>query len=343
MGNRATRVTMADVARLAGVSSTTVSHVINRTRYIDPRTEDAVRAAIEQTGYSSDGIARSLRTGTTETVGLAMSALSNPYFADFVHAIEREISDSGFSMVLTDTHDDPEREQRAVSEILSHRVDGLILAPTVLSGGLLEKLSTRGVPTVIIDRIPAGAIPSGMDAIGAENREPIARLVDHLAGMGHRHIGLVSANPNLSSMVEREEGFRLGMARNGLSVNSADLFIVAHGSERDHLESLQRALASPERPTALVVANNEMTISTMKTLRANGISVPDGIALVVFDDFEWSDHFHPRLTAMAQPAAEIGKRAVQLLFERIQDPSLPSRVIRLEPEFRHRDSCGPHD
>ena len=161
-------VTMSDVARVAQVSATTVSHVINQTRKVDPETEKAVRDAIELTGYFGDGIARSLRKGTTETIGLAMSAISNPYFGDVVHAIERRISGAGYTLLLVDTHDESERERRVVRDLMSHRVDAMILAPSDDSDSLLDALSKRGIPTVLIDRVPART-RAGMDATASSH------------------------------------------------------------------------------------------------------------------------------------------------------------------------------
>ncbi|MFC0528997.1 LacI family DNA-binding transcriptional regulator [Phytohabitans kaempferiae] len=328
------------MARVAGVSSSTVSHVINNTRYISPSTRKAVLDAIESTGYLADGIARSLRTGTTQSIGLAMSALSNTYFAAFVHAIEKEISRSGFSLVLADTHDDPEREARAVQEILALRVDGMIVAPTNGSVAALDKLAAHNVPTILIDRVPPDPLRRGMDAIGVENAEPTAQLVDHLAEIGHSRIAFVGPNSALSTTRERLEGFREGLRRNGIEAD--DELITSGGTPENPTPArIAQLFDLEDPPTAIVAGNNEMTISVMQQLRGHGRRVPDDVALVCFDDFEWADLFAPRLTAMAQPADEIGRRAVQMLFERLKDRDLESRVVRLPPTFEHRDSCGP--
>lgn len=331
---------MADVGRVAGVSGSTVSHVINNSRFISPQTRQAVLNAIESTGYLSDGIARSLRTGSTQSIGLALSPLSNPYFGSFVHAIEKEISRSGFSLVLADTHDNPEREARAVQEILAHRVDAMIVAPANGSVAVLDKLATRKIPTVLLDRVPAGSMRAGMDAIGVENAEPTAQLVDHLAELGHSRIAFVAPNVALSTTRERSDGFQEGLRRNGLTVDQA--LMTSGGTPDDPTPDAIRGLFDlADPPTAIVAGNNEMTISVMRELRRLGLRVPDDVAFVCFDDFEWADLFQPRLTAMAQPSETIGRRAVKMLFERLEEPELEPRVIRLPPVFEHRDSCGP--
>ena len=161
-------ITMADVARVAGVSTSTVSHVVNGTRKVSQETEQVVREAIHTTGYTHDRIARSLATGKTRTIGLAMSAISNPYFAELAHAIEQEATRAGYTMLLADTHDESERELRAIRDLLGRRVDGVLLAPSAQPTAALELLRTRAVPTVLIDRF----VPVELDQIATENIAP---------------------------------------------------------------------------------------------------------------------------------------------------------------------------
>lgn len=327
-------VTMSDVARVAGVSATTVSHVINKTRRIEPETERAVLAAIEQTGYLNDRVARSLRTGKTMTIGLAISAISNPYFADVVHAIERTVSANGHSLLLADTHDDPAHELRAVTDLLAHRPDGVLIAPSSDPQTALDRIASRRIPTVLIDRLHPTTGSWPFDAIGVENVEPTAQLVEHLAGQGHRRIAMVAGKEGLQTTVERIEGFRLGMRRCGLPCDDAD---IAHGAE-DAGAAVDALLALPDPPTALVMGNNQATIDSLRRLAERGIRVPEDLALACFDDFPWADLFHPRLTAMRQPVDQLGSQAVTLLFERMRNPEMPSRQVRLQPELVVRDS-----
>ena len=207
---------MAQVARAAGVSQSTVSHVINATRPIRPDTEHAVRQAIERTGYTNDGIARSLRTGQTHLLGLAISAISNPYFGEVVQAMERESVRAGYALLLVDTHDDAEAEQRALSQLLMRRVDGIVLATAASSAAGLEHLACRRLPTLVFDRIPREVEHLGMHALGVENAEPVAQLVGHLAQQGHGGIGMVAGLAGLSTTEERVEGYRPGLRHNDL-------------------------------------------------------------------------------------------------------------------------------
>jgi LacI family transcriptional regulator, galactose operon repressor len=324
---------MADVAQAAGVSVTTVSHVVNKTRRVNPETEAAVQAAIEATGYIPDQVARSIRTGGTRTIGCAISAMSNPYFAEVVHGVERAAARAGYSLLLTDTHDDPEGQTRAVATLLSRRVDAVVLAPSHDASAVIGQVTQRDLPIVLIDRF----FDAPVDQIGSENIEPTAQLVDHLASLGHRRIGLVAGRDGLATTAERLEGFRIGLRRNKLRI-SPDL--IASGANLEARGVAQRFLAKPKPPTALVVGSNRMTIGVMRAIRDCGLSVPGDIALVAFDDFEWADLFHPRLTAVAQATAEMGERSVEMILERLADRALEPRRERLPAVFVHRESCG---
>lgn len=332
-------VTMSDVARVAQVSATTVSHVINKTRRVDPVTEEAVRAAIKETGYFGDGIARSLRKGTTQTIGLAMSAISNPYFGDVVHAIERRVSRAGYTLLLVDTHDEPERERRVVRDLLSRRVDAMILAPSGDSEALFDVLSDRAIPTVLIDRVPSVKRP-GIDAIGVVNDEPNARLIDHLASHGHTRIGTITSSPNLTTTIERLQGYWDGVRRNDLS-HDPDLVQTGIIGSADNTDAaLGALLALPSPPTAIVMGNNQVTIGTMEALQRRHLDVPADIALAAFDDFAWSHLFRPRLTAVAQPTDALGDEAVSLLLDRLDNRDAPPVHRRLDPTLVIRESCG---
>ncbi|HZB23988.1 MAG TPA: LacI family DNA-binding transcriptional regulator [Gaiellaceae bacterium] len=327
--------TMADVARVAGVSVSTVSHVVNGTRNVSEQAERAVRDAIHATGYTHDRIARSLATGRTRTIGLAMSAISNPYFAELAHAVEQEAARGGYTLLLADTHDEPERELRATRDLLGRRVDGVILAPSGQPEAALELLRQRGMPTVLIDRFA----PADLDQIATENVAPTAMLVEHLAELGHERIGIVAGLAGLATSEERIEGYRRGLESSSLQFDP-ELVVRGDSAAAPARAAVHRLLRLERPPTALVVTNNRMTIGVMRALRDASLSVPDDIALVAFDDFEWADLFHPRLTTIAQATTQIGEQAVTMLLTRLANPDLFARKVRLEPRFVHRESCG---
>ncbi len=333
--------TMADVARHAGVSVATVSHVLNDTRPVLPHTRQAVLDAIDQLGYTPNTLARSLVTSRTRSIGLAVSAIRNPYFTEILQGVEAAALEQGYSLLLADPHDDPAHERKVAQLLHERRVDGMIVAPSADPGGLLAYLIRHRVPAVLLDRTvdaPADGVPR-FDQVCAENAEPMARLVTHLADLGHRRIALVAGLPGLSTTAERITGYRQGLAAAGLPYDEA---LLAHGDSESagagRATTALLSLATP--PTALVTGNNVMTLGALHALRAHGLTVPDDIALCCFDDFAWADLFSPRLTAVAQPGRDIGARAVRVLLERLAAPDRPARTVRLPCTFVHRTSCG---
>jgi LacI family transcriptional regulator len=336
--------TMADVARSAGVSVATVSHVLNDTRPVLPGTRQAVLSAIEELGYTPNTLARSLVTSRTRSIGLAVSAISNPYFTEILQGVEAGALEHGYSLLIADPHDDPEHELKVVQLLHERRVDGMIVAPSVDPAALVAYLGRHSVPTVFLDRVVETPPddPSPFDQVCAENLEPTAQLVTHLAGLGHRRIGLVAGLPGLSTTGERIAGYRYGLAAAGLPYDER---LLAHGDSEsaaaEQATATLLSLAAP--PTALVTANNAMTIGALRALRERGLSVPGDLALCCFDDFAWADLFEPRLTAIAQPSKDIGTEAVRLLLDRLAAPDRTARVLRLPCAFVHRTSCGCPD
>ncbi|MGW5089377.1 LacI family DNA-binding transcriptional regulator [Streptomyces sp. 067-1] len=334
--------TMADVARSAGVSVATVSHVLNGTRPVLPHTRRAVLDAVEELGYTPNTLARSLVTSRTRSIGLAVSAISNPYFTEILQGVEASALEHGYGLLIADPHDDPGHERKVVQLLHERRVDGVIVAPSADPRDLVAYLARHRVPAVFLDRmvdVPEAEDAPPFDQVCAEGAEPTAGLVGHLAGLGHRRIGLVAGRPGLSTTRERMTGYRHGLAAAGLPFDERLLVhgdSEAAGGER----AAARLLSLAVPPTALVTANNAMTIGALRAVRERGLSVPRDLALCCFDDFAWADLFSPRLTAVAQPSRDIGARAVRLLLERLAEPGRPGRTVRLPCSLVHRTSCG---
>ncbi|MFI8988481.1 LacI family DNA-binding transcriptional regulator [Streptomyces antimycoticus] len=327
--------TMVDVARRAGVSVATVSHVLNETRPVRPDTRKAVLDAIDDLEYIPNTLARSLVTARTRSIGLAVSAISNPYFTEILQGVESSALEQGYGLLIADPHDDPEHERKVVRLLHERRVDGVIVAPSAEPAGLLEYLAGRKIPAVFLDRLVGDA----HDQVCAENTRPVEQLVQHLAGLGHTRIGLVAGLPGLSTTTERIAGYRAGLERHGLPFRPG-LLAEGHSEARGAEDAVHRLLASSAPPTAIITANNAMTIGALRALRTAGLSVPDDLALVCFDDFSWADVFSPGLTAISQPSREVGATAVRLLLDRLENPGRPPRTVRLPCAFVHRTSCG---
>ena len=324
---------MADIARLSGVSVTTVSHVINRTRAVREETEAAVLAAAGQLGYQASAAGGA----SGRVLGVASSAFSNPSFGDLLHGIEQVATRNGYSLLLSDTHDDASTELRAMTELIDNRVAAVLLAPSPTPAAALAYAKGRGVPVVLLDR----KADADVDQVGSDNSDSVGVLLDHLAGLGHTRIAMISGMPGLSTTEECIEGFRRAAARHGITLNEGSV-VSGQGADEGSEATMIRLMTSAHPPTAVVTGNNRATIGAMRATRQLGIEVPRDVALVGYDDFDWADLFHPRLTVIAQPTTQIGESAVDLAIARILDPDRSPRRLTLATTFVHRESCGCH-
>ncbi len=326
---------MTAVARVAGVSIATVSYVVNGTRPVREETRRRVEEAIARTGYTPNSLARSLAMSSTSSIGVVVSAITNPFFAGVLAGVDQAAVRAGLTLLLADSHDEPEREYEVVRSLRQRRVDGVILAASVSPGRTLDHLRESRTPTVLVDRV----VDDRFDQIGPENEEATASLVDHFTALGHTRIGLIGGKSGLGTSRERLTGYRLGLTRGGLPYDPS---LVADGNSDipGGRAAMERLLAAGTPPTAVIVGNNAMVIGAMQALRTAGLIIPQDMALVSYDDLPGADLFDPPLTAFAQPTGTLGERAVQLLLERLADPDAPPRVERLRPRLTHRRSCG---
>jgi LacI family transcriptional regulator len=327
---------MEDVARAANVSMSTVSHVLNGTRKVNAETAAAVKEAMQRVGYVPNTLARALAGAASSTIGVAISALTNHYFSETVRAIEAECARHGLMMFFVDTHDDPEQELKVVQGLHQRQVDGIVLAPTRDPRlRTIEYLRVNKIPAVLVDR----SIPCEFDQVGVENKRSSMELVSHLIGHGHHCIGLVSGAPGLSTTEERVAGYKAALKKAGLPIDEK-LIRCGESTLEPARVATKHLLSLDAPPTAIMAANNLMTIGAMHALRDAHIDVPKKMALVGFDDFDWADYFSPRLTVVAQPLEELGARSVQLLMKRIKGPAEDPRIVKLTPSLKVRNSCG---
>jgi LacI family transcriptional regulator len=327
---------MDDVAKAAKVSVTTVSHVLNGTRKVNPDTEKVVRTAIQEVGYIQNSLARSLAMSATSTIGVAIPTFSNHYFSEVVRSIESECMKNGLMMLFSDTHDDPDQELKIVQAFHQRRVDGVVLAPADDGRlGSLAYLRENKMPTVIVDHL----LSQGFDQVGLKNKQAAQELVTHLIEHGHKRIGFVSGAAWNSTSAERLDGYRTALRAAGLPYE--EKLVCCGESAIDPARGATRQLLSLDpRPTAIMTSNNLMTIGAMHALREANIDVPREMAFVGFDDFDWADLFNPRLTVVSQPLEEIGAKALNLLIKRIKNPEGNRQTIRLPSTLRIRNSCG---
>jgi len=328
--------TIVDVARRAGVSVSTVSHVVNRTRHVNADTARLVEEAIAFVRFRPNALARSLKRASTDSVGIAMSVISNPYFSDVICAIEAECARLGLMVFLSDTQDDPAQELKVVQALHQRRVDGIILAASAdPQSHAVNYLNDNRIPFVLVDRF----VSNRFDQVGVQNKSAMQLIVAHLIGHGHKRIGFIAGPSGFSTARERTEGYKGALKAAGLPYDEA-LVVAANVSTESAALSTRTLFDLPDPPTALAAGNHLTTIGAMHALRELGLRVPDDVALVGFDDFEWADYFEPRLTVIAQPRREIGREAASLLIERIGALDGARKTIRLKPRLVLRSSCG---
>ncbi|WP_395401973.1 LacI family DNA-binding transcriptional regulator [Arthrobacter sp. UC242_113] len=327
--------TIVDVASLAGVSTSTVSHVLNETRHVEPETKARVMDAVQATGYRRDALARSMRRARTDSIGLVVSDAGEPAFADMVHGVEEAAAQHGLSLLLANSAEDPARERAAVEALLDRRVDGLIIARAAgSSAGLLERIRGEKKPLVLLDRLA----DLDVDQVGVNNRSAMAALVEHLADRGHERIMLVSGDLRVSSLRERHDGFRAAMQRLGLKAREGLLCdgTVTAAATFDRVRAL--LATGPKRPTAILACSTLLAAGALRAVQHEGLRVPGNMAFATFDGFTYSDLFQPQITTVRQPAFQLGESAVSLLLRRLESPSAPTRTLRLESEIEFRRS-----
>ncbi len=353
------RLTIADVARKAGVSTATVSHVINNTRFVSDETRQKVEDAIAALGYAPSAVARSLVTNVSQIIGVVVSDVTNPFFPAMVRGIEEKTLASRYNMLLGNTDEDPVREEDIVRLMTRQRVDGLIIAPTGVRCPPLIALAETGVPIVQVDRTsPALSAP----LVAVDNEEGAYQAVKYLIRLGHLRIACLVGIEAISTQIERLNGWKRALCEAGLPADEnlvvrADprfygtlsdaagaIAPIRPAPDRGKLASvddvLQDLLESLRPPTAVFAVTNQLALGTLYALRARGLRFPDDISLVSFDDPDWAPLFSPPLTTVRQPAYRLGQAAADLLLHMINhEPAEPP--ARLRVVLMKRRSSGP--
>src|SRR3954452_20953326 len=331
-------VTISDVARRAGVSSMTVSRVINASARVRPETRLRVEHAISELGYVPSRLARGLSAQRTGTVAVIVPDVANPFFTLIVRGAEDVARRAGYRMILCDTRSDLAIEREVIEEMIAHRVEGMAIAP-VSDGSRahLRRVAKFGVPFVLIDRTVPGV---RSDAIVGDNAGGARELVEHLVSLGHRRIGFVVEEDDVSTARERYAGYLDGLRRAHIELD--DRLVVRTTADPDGGRvGMEQLLALAERPTAVFTVNNLVALGAIEAVRAEGLEVPDDMALVCFDDIEYASRLYPFLTVMEQPAETLGSLGPELLLQRVEGRlSGDERLVVLPAQFKVRRSCG---
>ncbi len=312
-------VGIKDVAKAAGVSAATVSRVLGHGP-VSADLKEKVEAAIRATGYRPNLSARRLRSQHSRTIGLVVSDIRNPFFTTLSRAVEDAAYRAEMRVVLCNTDENPDREAMYLRLMQEERITGLIYAPTRKGAAALATMDFE-FPVVLVDR----SGPSGEhDAVVIDNQGAAARLVDHLVGNGHRRIFGLFGNTS-STAVERHEGYRAAMTAHGLLPDAVFVAPDDHAAAA----ALEARLSGGDRPDAVVCSNSLMLLGIYRALRAAGLDTPRDLAVAGFDNETWTELVGPGLTVIEQPVTDIGRTAMDLLFERLRVPEMaPRKVVR---------------
>lgn len=329
---------MKDVAKRARVSVSTVSHVLNGTRKVSAATRGEVLAAVEELSYRPNLLAKGLKTRRTFTIGLLISDIQNAFFTSVVRGVEDVALSRGYHLFLCNTDEDASREDEYVTELAKKRVDGLMVAPSAPRDNHARRLRAEGVPFVFVDREVEG-VEAGV--VSVDNAMGTQLIAEHLVGLGHERIGMISGPLDKASGYERYTGLRGALSDLGAGLDDA---LVRFGDFRTSSgrEGAEELMGLPSPPTALVTANNQMTLGALLAVAGMGLRVPADVSVVGFDDPEWAPITDPPLTTIAQPTYQMGVRAAEMLLDRIEDGSEqePEKVL-LEPWLIVRESTAP--
>jgi LacI family transcriptional regulator len=329
--------TMSDVAERAGVSKATVSHVLNNTRFVEEATRQRVMQAIAELGYRPSAAARSLKTNRTQTIGVIVSDASNYFFAEVLRGIEDVLRPQNYSIIVCNTSEILERESNYLDLLLRQRVDGIIAAATSQRWDVLSEAEIQHTPVVFVDRTF-----EGLDEpyVGVDNAGGARQGTKFLIECGHRKIGILAGFQRLSSMRERLAGFSQALKEYEITLPD-DWVSYSELSIEGGREAMKQILSLPERPTAVFINNNLLSLGALLAVKELGLHCPEDIAIVSFDDHPWAAVSDPPLTVIRQPALEVGRKAAELLLKLINtEESLEARVV-LNCELILREShCG---
>jgi LacI family transcriptional regulator len=331
--------TISDVARQAGVSTVTVSRVLNNAPNVNHATRLRIEQAIQELGYVPNGAARSLRSKRTRSLALILPDVTNSFWTTVARGVEDAAQSSGYSVLLCNTDENCAKQLRYLDLVASRRVDGVIIAPFDCDVQNIRALRDREIATVLIDRRISGW---ETDSVRGDSEGGARALVRHLISLGHTRIAVISGPAITSTAQDRVDGYRAALMEAGISPDPA---LIRQGEYRSSTgeQLMGQLLDEGLHPTAVFAANNAIAMGVIDAAIRRGRRIPHDLALVCFDDFDAASHLFPFLTVAVQPAYEMGVRAAELLLSRIEaGAALAPRHVLLPIRLIIRHSCGSH-
>lgn len=331
--------TIEDVAKLAGVSIATVSRALHKPTMVSDTTRQKVHAAVEETGYTQNAMARNLRLKQTRMIVVLVPDIGNPFFSETLSGIESVAAEHGYNILIGNTNNDPERERTFASYVRGNQADGLLL----LNGRMpfnppASGSHARDLPPMVAvcERIPGTDLPT----VRIDNADGAYKATRHLIDLGHKRIAHIKGPEESILTADRLQGFRAAHSEAGLSVDES-LLIEGDFSIDSGRNAVRRLIEKGRPPTGIICANDEMAMGAIQALKSEGYKVPIDISVVGFDDIQFAAITDPALTTVHQPRRQLGEAAMQTMIKRLETSEVPSEPIVLEANLVVRASSGP--
>jgi DNA-binding LacI/PurR family transcriptional regulator len=326
-----------EVARLAKVSTATVSRTINGSDKVTAETAERVRRAIETLKFYPNTNARALGSGRSNLYGLIISDITNPFFPELVKSFEDIAVQFGQEVLVANTNYDAHRMEVCVSRMLQRKVDGVAVMTSEMDEHLIEEMNSRSIPLIFLD---TGLPQRGISNISVDYAAGVDAAVEHLSALGHTSIGFISGPMNLTSARVRRNAFTESMKRKGLRLNEEMIEEANHRMEGGH-DAMTRLLSKKSRPTAVLASNDMTAIGAIGAITDSGLKVPRDISVIGFDDIQLSAYTQPALTTVRLSRQEIAKIAFRALYSYKTDPAAKGAEYMVQPELVVRKSTGP--
>jgi DNA-binding LacI/PurR family transcriptional regulator len=329
-------VSIKDIARALGVSHSTVSRALRDSPLVRAETVSEIKQKAYALGYRPSAVARSLVTRETRTIGIVVTTIADPFHGEVVTGIEEVAGAAGYSVILASSHREPEREIRAVRALQERRVDGILVASSRVGDLYLSAMTEMRVPIVLINNQHDGQL---VYSVSVDNENAAREAVQHLIDLGHKRIAYLGDRFGSHSDAERLAGYRSAIDAAGIAFDSE---MVAQGdsSPEGSAPGVYRLLARPERPTALFCYNDMSSLAALRVAGELGLTVPDKLSIIGFDDLFFAAYLQPPLTTIHQPRREMGREATELLLALLKGEPVASQRIAVKGELIVRGSTA---
>jgi LacI family transcriptional regulator len=331
--------TIKDIARKAGVSGATVSRVINDAKNVKPETREKVQRAIKELSYYPNSLARGMRSKKTNSIGLILADITNPFYAETAKTIIETAGRHGYSIILCNTNNDLDEQQKDTEILLQRKVDGFIFASVHWKDPAVNKVIQNGIPHMLYNRVTSKN--SNLNYVILDNERGSFIAVEHLYKLGHRRIALIRGPQTFSTGRERTSGYINALKYFGLPYDEK-LVVQGQYRSKESYEATKKLLSLAVPPTAIFAGNDLMALSAMEAIVASGLSIPKDISLVGFDDIEISSHSGIQLTTVSQNPSIMAEIAIENLCKIIHEGNLqlPVQVV-LKPALAVRKTTAP--